>query len=63
MGEKGSPALDRLLEAVIERGLVITPVPGHGYHPPSYRVKIAPAKEEEEEHSRPEGRIGGLGGG
>ena len=63
MGEQGSPALDRLLEAVLERGLVITPRPGHGYRPPSYSVMIGPPVEEEtEEDSRPTGRIGGLGG-
>lgn len=63
MGEQGSPALDRLLEAVLERGLVITPKPGHGLLPPSYVVRIAPPVEEETgEDDRPTGRIGGLGG-
>lgn len=64
MGAEGSPALDRLLEAVFERGLVISPVKGHGYRPPSYSVKIGPPVEEEteEDDSRPAGRIGGLGG-
>lgn len=56
MGEQGSPALDRLIEAVLERGLVITPA-GH-----SYTIRVAPPVEEETEDSRPEGRIGGLGG-
>lgn len=60
MGQQGSPALERLLEAVIERGLMVTPIPAWNTTESGYWITLGPGPVETTEE-KPVGEIGGIG--
>lgn len=63
MGVQGSPALERLLEAVLERGLMVTPIPAWNTVTPGYWITLGPGPVETAEavEEKPAGEIGGIG--